>query len=184
MAVPSPKFHSHEVPAPPVEVSANCTVTPASGAIGAKLNDASGAMGAKRSKFFTRQAGDLTQGLTIGPMLPPPTFTEPHFPSADAGTPDAGDPNIAPFTGVISWSTDPGPPPDIAEVLLIVPSVGLVWTIILPGSSQQVTLPPLVVDQLHANYVGQQGFLILQTSRSPKFDYQQWTYDTTLSEVN
>ena len=44
-ALPSPKFQNQEVPAPPVEVSVNCTLTLASGAIGAKLNDASGTAG-------------------------------------------------------------------------------------------------------------------------------------------
>ena len=125
-----------------------------------------------RSEFFGRQAGDLTQGLVLGPMLPPPTFTQPDV--------TAPAPN---FTGTLAWTTDPGPAPDIANILMVVPSVGVVWSIILPGGSQQVTLPALVVNQLHATYAGQQAFLILRTSRSPKFDYQQWTYDT-LSQVN
>jgi hypothetical protein len=124
---------------------------------------------ADHSVCFRRQPGDLSQsGVTIGPMLPIATFVEP------AGA----------FDGVIRWTVDPGAMPDIHNVLVMrrMSLMGQtfdipVWSIVLPGSETQVTLPATAVEKLRQEEAGNTLFVELISSRSPKFSYSQWTYD-------
>jgi hypothetical protein len=121
--------------------------------------------GLPQSVFFRRQPGDLSQtGVTIGPMLPTPTFLSP------AGT----------FTGMIQWAADPGPAPDIHNVLIVRSTMFgdvTVWSIVLPGSETQLVLPPTAVEKLREEEAGNKLFVQIFSSRSPKFSYNQWTYD-------
>ncbi|MFL5319649.1 MAG: IPT/TIG domain-containing protein [Myxococcaceae bacterium] len=137
------------------------------------LNEAAGIQGLPVSYFFRRQPGDLRQGLTIGPMLTTPVFTAP--------TTDLG------FTGTISWTRDPGANPDIYQVHIFRQnpdgSLTDVWQVVLPGTETQVVLPPPAVTQLQTQEAGQFLFAAIWGSRSPKFAYNQWTYDT-LSTVS
>jgi hypothetical protein len=121
--------------------------------------------GYPESFFFRRQPGDLSKGLTIGPMLQGSTVLEPN------GT----------FTGTISWVTDPGPTPDIHQVEIIKQTMGgtvTVWSMVLPGTESQVTLPPAAVQKLTDEEQGEILYVVLVSSRSAKFSYNQWTYDS------
>lgn len=118
------------------------------------------------SYFFRRQPGDLSLGATIGPMLPGPFFTAP---------------TAAGFDGTISWTRDAGPVPDIQQVLILKPTLTgwvTLWTVVLPGSETQVVLPPPAVAKLKAEEANSQLYVAMFGSRSPKFAYNQWTYDT------
>jgi hypothetical protein len=120
--------------------------------------------------FFRRQPGDLTQGATIGPILPTPTIVSP----------------VGMFDGTVQWTVDPVPTPDIHHVLIYKPTLfGAVtlWSMVLPGSETQVTLPPPAVQKLRDEEAGNLLFVQIISSRSPKFAYNQWTYDT-LSSVS
>jgi hypothetical protein len=123
------------------------------------------------SAFFRRQPGDLSQtGVTIGPMLPTATFLLP----ADT------------FDGTIQWTADPGPLPDILNVFIVRPTPFgdvTVWSMVLPGSETQLTLPPTAVEKLRQEEAGNALFVQIISSRSPKFSYSQWTYDV-LSAVS
>ena len=135
------------------------------------LNYAAGAGTYPVSYYFRRQPGNLAAGLTIGPMLPTPVFSEP---SAALG-----------FDGTISWDVAPGPTPDIHEVLILKPTMmGTVtlWTMMLPGSETRVVVPQPAVQQMLVTEAGNSLFAAVLSSRSPKFDYAQWPYDS-LSEV-
>jgi hypothetical protein len=118
------------------------------------------------SLYFRRQPGDMSMGVDIGPMLPPPVLTDPVN-----GT----------FDGTISWVSDPGPTPNILEVDIQLPTpFGPVtlWSVVLPGTETNVILPPPAVQALRNSYQGQSLQVQILASRSPKFSYNQWTYDT------
>jgi hypothetical protein len=134
------------------------------------MDEAHDPTGILSSNFFTRQPGDLTQGLTVGPLLPIPTFTDPTATSTLNG-----------WDGTLSWVVDPGPTPDIQQATIFQPTLFgdvTVWNVILPGNETQVILPPAALESLQQNYAGQTLYVELQGSRSSKFDYNQWTYDT------
>ena len=122
------------------------------------------------SYYFRRQPGDLNQGVTIGPLLPMPSFTAP------SGT----------FNGIISWNVPPGPRADIHEVRVQKPTLFgplTVWSVVLPGADTQVVLPPAAVQKLKTEEAGNSLYVLIYSSRSPKFAYNQWTYGT-LSAVS
>ncbi|MBX7099891.1 MAG: IPT/TIG domain-containing protein [Myxococcaceae bacterium] len=117
------------------------------------------------SYYFRRQPGDLSLGVTIGPMLPAPRIFEPM------GT----------FTGVLKWGLPAGPTADIHQVQILKQTLlGAisVWSVVLPGTETQVVLPPPAVTKLQTEEAGNQLFVVIYSSRSPKFAYNQWTYDT------
>ncbi len=128
------------------------------------LNEAASIDNYPVSYYFRRQPGDLTAGVTIGPMLPAPNIQQPK----------------TTFNGTISWTVDPGPVPDIHQVqILKLTLLGplSVWSMVLPGAETQVTLPAPAVAKLHSEEMGPL-FVVIYSSRSPKFAYNQWTYDT------
>jgi hypothetical protein len=130
------------------------------------LNFAGGTGAYPQSLFYRRQPGNLATGVTIGPMLPTPVFIEPTTNG---------------LTGTISWSVDPGPSPNIHQVLVLKPTLfGTVtlWSVVLPGSETQVVLPPPALQKLRDEEATSTLFVAILSSRSPKFDYNQWTYDS------
>ncbi len=129
------------------------------------LNMSNGSTPYPASFYFRRQPGDMSQGVTIGPMLGAPNILEPG----------------ASWTGTVSWTLGSGATPDIHEVQILLPTLfGAVtlWDMVLPGDQTSVTLPPNAVQKLHDEQQGQMLFVVIYSSRSPKFDYSQWTYDS------
>lgn len=123
------------------------------------------------SYFFRRQPGDLSSGLSIGPMLPTPTVTEP---------------GASGFNGTIAWTVEPGTLPDIHNVIVFKVENGnlvTLWSVVQPGAETQVVLPPPVVQSFREEQSGELLYVAILSSRSPKFNYQQWSYDS-LSQVN
>lgn len=130
------------------------------------MNESAGSQSYPVSYYFRRQPGDMSQGVTIGPMLPAPNLTAPTL-----GT----------FNGTISWTMAPGAVPDLHNVQILKPTLfGNVslWNMVLPGTENQVVLPPPAVEKLQREEVGNALFVVVFSSRSPKFAYNQWTYDT------
>lgn len=118
------------------------------------------------SIYFRRQPGDMSMGVTIGPLLPPPVLTSPV-----GGT----------FTGTISWTLPPGPTANILQVNINLPTLFgpvTLWSVVLPGTETQVVLPPPAVQKLRNEQMGNGLYVEILASRSPKFSYNQWTYDT------
>ncbi len=118
------------------------------------------------SLLYQRHPGDLTDGVTLGPMLPLATFT----------TPPQGDP----FAGTVAWRADGGATPDVQQLILseLGPTGGARWTVIMPGGQMQVSMPAPALDVLRATLPA--GAVLraeLTTSRVPRFQYDQWTYD-------
>jgi IPT/TIG domain len=129
------------------------------------LNEASGSSQYPLSYYFRRQPGNLAVGVTIGPMLPAPNITAP----------------ISTFSGTIAWTIDPGPVPNLHFVRILRPSLAgnvTVWSMVLPGTETQVVLPQAAVDKLNREEAGNRLFVVILSSRAPKFAYNQWTYDT------
>ncbi|MBK7864544.1 MAG: IPT/TIG domain-containing protein [Archangiaceae bacterium] len=118
------------------------------------------------SIYFRRQPGDMSTGVTIGPLLPPPEMVAPA-----GGT----------FNGTVQWRLPPGPTADILQVSINLPTLFgpvTLWSIVLPGTETQVVLPPPAVQKLRNEQMGQDLYVEILASRSPKFSYNQWTYDT------
>lgn len=130
------------------------------------VNESAGSGTYPVSYYFRRQPGDLTQGVTIGPMLPAPNILQPRLS----------------FTGIISWSLAPGAVPNMQNVqirrALPFGRSLVVWNMVLPGTETQVVVPQIAVDKLNREEAGNQLFVVIFSSRAPKFAYNQWTYDT------
>lgn len=129
------------------------------------LNESAGSSTYPVSYYFRRQPGDLTQGVTIGPMLPAPNIVQP----------------ATSFTGTISWTIAPGAVPNVHNVQILRPTLFgniTVWSMVLPGTETQVVVPQVAVDKLNREEAGNQLFVVIFSSRAPKFAYNQWTYDT------
>jgi hypothetical protein len=120
------------------------------------------------SLYFRRQPGDMSLGVTVGPMLPPPN-------PVIVGTANGS------FDGNITWTLPVGPTANILQVNIVLPTLFgdvTLWSIVLPGTETQVTLPPPAVLSLRNAWMGNSLNVQILASRSPKFAYNQWTYDT------
>lgn len=129
------------------------------------LNEAASSSSYPVSYYFRRQPGNLATGVTIGPMLPAPNLTAP------SGT----------FNGTIAWTINPGPVPNLHNIQILRPTPFgnvTVWSMVLPGTETQVVVPQAAVDKLNREEAGNQLFVVIFSSRAPKFAYNQWTYDT------
>ena len=118
------------------------------------------------SLYFRRQPGDMSMGVLIGPMLPPPVITAPV-----GGV----------FNGTVTWTLPPGPTANILQVTINLPTLFgplVLWSIVLPGTETGVVLPPPAVQKLRNEQMGNELYVEVLASRSPKFSYNQWTYDT------
>lgn len=131
------------------------------------LNHASAGGQIPESYFFRRQFGELADGVTIGPMLGMLEMTSPSF----------SDPF---FTGEIRWTMGGGPAADMHQVLLMKQTMtGAVtlWTGIAPGTERVMTIPPPVIADMKTKIgQGEQPFVQLIAIRSPRFDYNHWSY--------
>jgi hypothetical protein len=129
------------------------------------MNESAGAELYPVTYFFRRQPGPMAAGVTVGPMLPPPFLDAP----------------LGSFNGTISWTTQPGAVADLHNVQVLKRTQTgdvNVWDLVLPGAENRVVLPPLVVQKLRTEHAGSQLFVVVYSSRSPKFAYNQWTYDS------
>ncbi len=131
------------------------------------LNHASAGGQIPESYFFRRQFGEPAGGVTIGPMLGMLELTSPSF--------------TAPFfTGEIKWNVGSGPQADMHQILLMKQTMAgpvTLWTGIAPGSDRFIAIPPPVVADMKSKVgPGEQPFVQLITVRSPRFDYNHWSY--------
>lgn len=130
------------------------------------LNLAVGATQTPYSAYFRRQPGDMSQGVTIGPMLPVLELTQP---------------SAAGFNGTLAWNIAAGPVPQLHSVEIVKPTLFgnlTLWSVVLPGAEKQVVLPAPAVQQLRDEQAGEMLYVVVYSSLSPKFSYNQWTYDT------
>ncbi|WP_224244777.1 IPT/TIG domain-containing protein [Hyalangium gracile] len=119
-----------------------------------------------QSLLYHRQPGALAQGVTLGPMLPLSTFTSPTQGNR--------------FAGAVAWRREGGAAPDVQQLILseLSPTGGPRWTVIMPGGPTQVSMPAPALAVLRATLPA--GAVLradLTTSRVPRFQYDQWTYD-------
>ncbi|HEY3446357.1 MAG TPA: IPT/TIG domain-containing protein [Myxococcales bacterium] len=121
---------------------------------------------APTSYVFRKQLGDLTKGLSIGPMLPLPRIEEP----------------TESFSGTIGWRLDANPEADLARLSVskIGPSgYASLWSVIMPGAQRSIAMPRNLYEELVAT--GEQGDLIIISmsfSRAARFDWAHWSYSS------
>jgi len=107
----------------------------------------------------------MATGVTIGPLLPGPQLTAP----------------LGSFSGRVSWTLSGSAVPNLHNVQIVKQTpAGLtsVWNMVLPGTETRVDLPAPAVNALRQSEAGNQLFVLIYSSRAPKFSYNQWTYDT------
>ncbi|MDY7232310.1 IPT/TIG domain-containing protein [Hyalangium rubrum] len=119
-----------------------------------------------QSLLYHRQPGALAAGVTLGPMLPLATFT----------TPARGER----FAGTVAWHEEGAAPSDVRRLVLSEtgPTGGPRWTVVMPGGQTQVSMPAPALEVLRATLP--EGAVLraeLTSSRVPRFQYDQWTYD-------
>ena len=121
---------------------------------------------APESFCFRRQLGDLSGGVTVGPMLGLVELTRPARGEE--------------FTGEIAWSLGGGPPADLTRLVVSRSSsagYATLWQAILPGGQLSVRLPADLMEELRATSGPNDRLLYsLQAVRSPRFEYQHWSY--------
>jgi hypothetical protein len=126
---------------------------------------------------YRRQGGDLSQGVTIGPLMGPVTITEPTlFP---AGGLTAGF-----FDGTFEWEIEPSAEePDVIHISVYQPPTLLSpdpipeWHVVLPGDERRVTMPDAVRDALRLKFGGQALLLVdFITGSQPTFEFPGWNY--------
>jgi hypothetical protein len=117
---------------------------------------------------YRRQAGDLSRGVTLGPMLGLAAATNP----IDGGV----------FAGTLAWDGNAvGLEPDLSLVSVQQPHVtlmGVIWqpwlTAVAPGGQESVHVP---TEALALGFPpGTLMRWILVTAREPRFDYDAFTY--------
>ncbi len=116
------------------------------------------------SYSFRRQPGSMKAGVTIGPLLPAPRLGR-----------------FSGFEGTIAWTIDPGAVPDMFDIELIRISAGgttTVWSMVMPGTESSVVLPASSVTKLKIEEQGNSLYFVMFGIRSPKFSYNQWTYES------
>ncbi len=136
------------------------------------LNNASNGLGQPSSYYFRRQPGDMSTGVTVGPMLPVLEFTQPQ---------------MSIFNGTLSWAVAPGPVPQLHSVEILKPTPfgqQTLWSVVLPGDETQVVLPPPAVQQARDEEAGNRSSWWSTRACLPKFAYNQWTYDTLSNGVS
>ncbi|MGI5862811.1 MAG: IPT/TIG domain-containing protein [Myxococcales bacterium] len=130
------------------------------------LNRSSRFGGTPESYCFRKQLGDLSAGVTIGPMLGLLQIVEPRLGRR--------------FEGRISWRLGQGPPADLARLTLSYQSAtsySTVWQVVLPGTETSVSLPPNVSEIIGASNSGKDKLYLSFTGvRAPRFDYHHWGY--------
>ena len=108
-----------------------------------------------------RQQGDITAGVTVGPMV---AFPLEVLPGAGA------------FDGTIAWSLAGGPTPDLAQVNLSeVAGLGLkdMWDVVLPGTETSALMPPSTLSALPS---GQTYLWQVIIARTPRFQFDHFSY--------
>ncbi|MGQ0505197.1 MAG: hypothetical protein ACT4TC_07730 [Myxococcaceae bacterium] len=92
----------------------------------------------------------------------------------------------SPWVGTIRWTRDVGLDPDIHHIEIIsVNAAGavVVWSVVMPGSETQIALPPTALAKLRNEDPESPLFLTLSSSRSAKFTYSRWTYESLNSQA-
>lgn len=113
---------------------------------------------------FRRQSGDISQGITMGPLMGLTRLVAP----------------LGRFDGVIEWSAEPGPAPEVIYLRIDEPTLFgaiLQWEMIVPGTENRVAVPPSVLQRLRSKYAPGTGLqLTIIRGREPRFSYDQWNY--------
>lgn len=116
---------------------------------------------------FRKQSGDLSSGVTIGPMLGASRMVQPSSP-------------MSTLSNVIEWNLDPGPEPEFFYISLGVPVPGDViplWDIVVPGTERKVVIPPAAFNKLKVLMGGEPVLFEIRAAQEPRFSYDTWTYD-------
>jgi hypothetical protein len=106
--------------------------------------------------YLRRVFGDLSAGVTLGPLLPFPVMQPVS-------------------NGVFSWTLAPSALQPNLEQLAVSDSAGkqdTSWSVLLPGTARSIAMPGVLRARL-AN--GTHGFSIV-SSVAPSFDFAHWNY--------
>jgi len=113
--------------------------------------------------LFHRQLGDLSKGMTVGPLLGLPRLVSP--------APDGR------FSGELAWGYQgDGALPDLTRITLRV-NGGQVWSAMVPGEQTRARVPAAVWDPIRSKLKASDSLGVdVLSVRSPRFDPGYWTY--------
>ena len=109
------------------------------------------------STYLRRVFGDVSGGVTLGPLLPFPVLAQ-QGPS------------------VFAWTTAASPLQPNLQQLRVQDGTrtqDTSWSVLLPGDVRQISMPPVIGARLQK---GTHGFSLV-TSVAPGFDFAHWTWD-------
>ena len=113
------------------------------------------------STYLRRVFGDLSGGVTLGPLLPFPLVTQQG-------------------PALFAWTTAPSPlQPNLQQLRVQdgTQTQDTSWSVLLPGEVRQISMPDAVRARLQK---GKHAFSLV-TSVAPGFDFAHWTYDDLYS---
>ena len=109
------------------------------------------------STYLRRIFGDVSGGVTLGPLLPFPVVTQQG-------------------PALFAWTTAASPLQADLQQLRVqdgTQTQDTSWSVLLPGEVRQIAMPDLIRARLQT---GTHGFSLV-TSVAPGFDFAHWTYD-------
>src|SRR5690606_10318872 len=124
---------------------------------------------------YRRQAGDVSQGVTVGPLLGQPDVLQPGFVLI-------GDTIIRKLNGVFEWRIDAtGDEPDVVYIDIYVPGMNpgertSHWHMVVPGSERRVVVPQEVVQTLRDRLGSSPVRVDIIGGKHPTFDFPEWNY--------
>ncbi len=123
--------------------------------------------GASDSYAFRKQLGDLTQGVTLGPML---DFISTVKPDSLSGEP---------FDGTLQFAWKTGAVPDLIYVSMQLSSTDWRWQGYLPGDADAFVMPAALMAQLRGEAASSWSsylYVSVTAVRTARFDFDSWTY--------
>jgi hypothetical protein len=129
------------------------------------VNHASLTPGLPESTCYRKQLGDVSAGVTIGPMLGMMQVVSPSRGESPKGT--------------LRWSLESGPEPDVIQLSLTLSSgqwSGTLWNAVLSGADREIALPPPVLSAIEAAGPDVELWVTLTAAQLARFEFGYWNF--------
>jgi hypothetical protein len=127
-------------------------------------NYASLTPGLPESICYRKQLGDVSAGVTIGPMLGMMQVVSPSRGESLQGT--------------LRWTVESGPDPDVIQLSLTLSSgfeSSTIWNAVLSGADREIALPPPVLSAIEEAGPEVELWATLTAAQLARFEYGYWS---------